>query len=214
MEVFCPWTLHYFEFFYFFFIALCTMMPYDAPSTQKINRKWACSAKTASKWRFFFPGLYNVLKFFIFFVHTPLDHRALRYTVNVVTTTKPEVGVERQNSVKMEVFRPWTLHFFETFYFFFHRALHHHALRCTIDAVAKIKPEVGVARQNSVNGCFSSLEIFYFHRALHHHALRYTVHTVTKIKPEVGVQCHNSVKMAVFRPWTLHFFEILKFFFS
>ena len=48
------------------------------------------------------------MKFFIFCVHTPLDHRALRYTVNVVITTKPEVGVERQNSVKMEVFRPWS----------------------------------------------------------------------------------------------------------
>ena len=55
----------------------------------------------------------------------------------------PEVVVERQNSVKMEVFRLWTLHYFEIFYLFFHSALHHDALRCTIDDVAKIKPEVG-----------------------------------------------------------------------
>ena len=44
------------------------------------------------------------------------------------------------------------------FIFFVHSALHHHARRCTIDAVAKIKPEVGVAHQNSVNGGFSSLD--------------------------------------------------------
>ena len=104
MEVFRPWTLLFF--LIFFFIALCTMMPYDAPSpsSQKINRKCACSAKTASKQRFFIPGLYNFLKFFIFF-HTGLEHHALRCTVDANATTKPEVGVEHQKSVKMRVFR-------------------------------------------------------------------------------------------------------------
>ena len=63
----------------------------------------------------FRPWTLLFLKFYIFFVHTPLEHRVLRYTVNAVATTKPEVGVECQNRVKMEIFRPWTLQFFEIF---------------------------------------------------------------------------------------------------
>ena len=54
----------------------------------------------------------------------------------------------------MEVFRPWTLQFFEIFYFF-HTGLEHHALRCAVDADATTKPEVGVERQN---GGFPSLD--------------------------------------------------------
>ena len=67
----------------------------------------------------FCPWTLQLFEIFFFFIHTPLDHRALQYTVNVVTTSKPKVGVEHQNNVKMEVFRPWTLHFLEIFYFFF-----------------------------------------------------------------------------------------------
>ena len=55
----------------------------------------------------------------------------------------------------MEAFRPWTLNFFEIFYFFFRTGLEHHELRCTVDADATTKPEVGVERQN---GGFPSLD--------------------------------------------------------
>ena len=108
------------NFLFLFFLALCTIMPYDAPSTlsQKLNRKWAWRAKIASKWRFFVPGLYIFWKFFIIFYHRALHHHVLRYTVHTVTKIKPEVGVHCHNSVKMAVFRPWTRHFFEIFYFF------------------------------------------------------------------------------------------------
>ena len=58
-------------------------------------------------------------------------------------------------SIKMEVFRPWTLQFFEIFNFCFHTGLEHHALRCIVDADATTKPEVGVERQN---GGFPSLD--------------------------------------------------------
>ena len=60
--------LYIFQKLFIFFIAHCNIMPYDAPSTpsQKINRKWAWSAKIASKWRFFVPGLYIFFNFFFF----------------------------------------------------------------------------------------------------------------------------------------------------
>ena len=83
-----------------------------------------------------------------------------------------------------------------------------HALRCTIDAVAKIKPEVGVQGQN---GGFSYLDsaffeiCFFFHSAFQH-ALR-SIDAVAKTKPEVGV----STKMEVLLPWT-HFLEFFYFF--
>ena len=190
-----------------FFTMLCPIMPHDAPLTpsQKVNRKWVCHAKMASNWCFFVPGIYICLKlkifwnFFLFLFHTPLDHRVLQYTINVVATTKPEVGVQYQNSVKMEVFRPWTLLFLKKKNF--HTPLDHRALQYTVNAVTTTKLEVGVERQNSV------------HTPLDHHVLRYTVNAIATTKPEVGVERQNGVKMEVFRPWTLHFFDIFYFFF-
>ena len=70
--------------------------------------------------------------------------------VAVTPTPGPEVGVELQKSIKMQVFRPWTLHFFEIFYSFFHTALDHHALRYTINAFAITEAEVGVECQKSI----------------------------------------------------------------
>ena len=105
------------------------------------------STKIASKWRFFVPGLYIFLKFFIFFGHTPLDHHALRYTVNAVSTTEPEVGVERPKSVKMQVFRPWT---FEIRFYILQEASTDHGPPFIIAAVTTTNLEVGVEPPKSV----------------------------------------------------------------
>ena len=57
----------------------------------------------ASKWRFSVPGLqfFEILKKNF---HTGFEHHALRCTVDADATTKPEVGVECQKSIKMQVF--------------------------------------------------------------------------------------------------------------
>ena len=109
-----------FKLFFFLLTTLCTIMTYDAPSmpSQNLNRKWACHAKMASKWCFFVPGLYIFFKFKICFFHNALPHHAPRCTIDAVTKSKQEVGVSRQNGIKLVFFRPWNLHLFEIKNFF------------------------------------------------------------------------------------------------
>ena len=82
-------------------------MRYDATSMpmRQLNANWAWSVKKVSKCRFFVSRL---LKFFEsrfdILQEASTDHGS-PFIVAAVATTNLEVGVERQKSVKMQVFR-------------------------------------------------------------------------------------------------------------
>ena len=108
IEVFRLWTLQFFEIYLFiFFIHVCIIMRYDAQSTPtlQLNRKWAWSAKTASKCRFFISRLLKFLKIHFDILQEASTDNGPPFTVAVDATTKLEVGMERQKCVKMQVFR-------------------------------------------------------------------------------------------------------------
>ena len=65
-------------------------------------------------------------------------------------TTKPEVGVEHQKCVKLQVFRLWTLQFFEIFFDILQETSEHHGPPFIITAVSTTKPKMGVEHQKSV----------------------------------------------------------------
>ena len=124
---------------------------------QQLNRKLVWSTKKVSKCRFFISGLYIFLQ--IFFFHRALHHHALRCTVDTVATTKWEVGVEHQKSIKMQVFRLWTLKFKKICFDILREASTDHEPPFTFDAVAATKPEVGVVHQKRQNTGFWSLDL-------------------------------------------------------
>ena len=75
MEVFRPWTVQFFEIFYFlFFVQVWNIMCYDAPLTpmRQLNRKWAWSVKM----EVFRPWTVQFFEKFFFF-HIGMKHHAL-----------------------------------------------------------------------------------------------------------------------------------------